>query len=194
MTMERSKLSDGIGILVDFDSKKWLYIPMALPEGYSSPKKWAWEKSVEISEDKGLDQEAAMSICRYLERLAESSNEFEHRFVLLEEIGEHIMNVTIMFDMNEDGSIELSSLLPNEEGDESMVPFFSENLGTGLKAFRNITKKRIFRDDYSLWQYRYAFVKGELAITVHASYEDREFLVRHEEDIDYLIKSVIAVA
>ena len=187
-------MGDGVGIWVDFDADTWLYIPMALPEGYKSPKKWAWDKSVEISEEHGLAHDVTIRLCKYLEHLAESSNEFEHRFVLLRDFEEPLLNVTIMFDLNEDEQPDISTLLSNEEADESLVPFFSENLGTGLKALSIRTKKRIFREDDNAYQFRYAFVPKELSITAHATHVDRDFLIRHEQEIDSLIKSVIAVA
>lgn len=186
-------MNDGVGIWVDFDSDTWLYIPMALPEGYKSPKKWAWDKSVEIADKRGLDHETTLKLCKYLEHLAESSNEYEHRFVLLRELDQEILNVTVMFDINNDEQ-DISAFLTNEENDESMVPFVSENLGTGLKALTLRTKKRMFRDDEVAFQFRYAFVPEGLSITAHAKHTNREFLLRHETQIDNLVRSVIAVA
>ena len=186
-------MNDGVGIWVDFDSDTWLYIPMALPEGYNSPKKWAWDKSVEIADKLGLDQELTMKLCKYLEKLAETSNEFEHRFVLLKDIDQPILNVTVMFDIW-DTENNISALLSNEDDDEYLVPFFSKNLGTGLKALHLRTKKRIFRDDDIAYQFRYAFITDVLEITAHATHQEREYLIKHEKEIDDLIMSVIQIA
>lgn len=186
-------MNDGVGIWVDFDTELWLYVPMALPEGYSSPKKWAWDQAVSIGEQKHLEHADVVKLCKYLEHLAESSNEFEHRFVLLNDLNLDVVNVTVMFEMGEEGS-DISALLSNVEEDEYIVPFYSDNLGTGLKALRQQVKKRIFRDDHVVTQLLYAFLKDGLAITAHASHAERDFLVEHEKEIDDLIKSVIAVA
>ena len=182
-----------MGIWVDFDSDLWLYIPMALPEGYSSPKKWAWDKSVAIAGSLGLSSETTMSLCKHIESLAESSNEFEHRFVLLKELDSQILNVTIMFDANNGEHEDISELLTNEESDESLLPFKSENLGSGLKALTLRTKKRIFRDDELAYQFRYAFMPPSLLVTAYATHPQRDFLLRHENSIDNLVRSVIAV-
>lgn len=192
MRAECLSVSNGVGIGVNFDTDTWLYIPMALPEGYSSPKKWAWDKAVSIGESHNLEQTVIMRLCKYLEHLAASGNEEEYRFVLLRDFESSMMNVTVMFDSSQI-DVDASELNGDTGENDVLVPFTTEQLGTGLKSLRKHTKKRILRDDLVQYELRYSFITEEMVILAHAIHENREVLDRYEAEIDDLIESIVIV-